>query len=233
MHPLCDDIDRGGGYCWMHTQRKRLGRDMDAPKRSRKRTPLIDGGHVVGEIINGRRLDERAEPTRFGQTQWYWICSLCGQRQGPSTVAHLNRSVKCKICAMKRENNPRWLGYKQLTGVWLWTYRDSAHKRGLVWEVTPEQIWAVWLRQDGRCAYTGWQLTHGVDASLDRIDSAVGYTVGNIQFVHRDINRMKSNFSEKHFWLLCESVTKHKVTKDIAGFDEAVPSLISDFVRGL
>lgn len=118
----------------------------------------------------------------------------------------MRRSTRCGACAFSRANNPRWKGYEELTGVWLQTYKYGAEKRGVTWLVTPEQIWSVWLLQEGRCAYTGWKLTHGVDASLDRIDNTRGYEPDNIQFVHRDINKMKSDFTEGRFLELCGAV---------------------------
>lgn len=195
----------------MHARRKRLGQDMDAPKRAYTREIPPNGGHAVGEIIGTRRLIEYAGTNRLGQHLWIWECPDCGGRNGPSTISHLKRASRCHACALSRDNNPRWLGHQEITGVWLWSYKAGARDRGLAWDLTPEQIWAQWLSQDGRCAYTGWPLTHGVDASLDRIDSAIGYTPANIQFVHRDINRMKWDLSDSRFRLLCEAVATNGV----------------------
>ena len=97
----------------------------------------------------------------------------------------------------------------------------DAAKRGLLFEVTPEYLWQVWGEQAGRCAYTGLPLTHGADASLDRRDNAFGYVVGNVQWVHRDINRMKSDLSEVYFISLCRLVV---------GLDAATPAVIADFI---
>jgi hypothetical protein len=44
-------------------------------------------------------------------------------------------------------------------------------------------------------------------ASLDRIDSSKGYIEGNLQWLHKRINIMKGNMSEKEFLDFCESVT--------------------------
>jgi hypothetical protein len=109
---------------------------------------------------------------------------------------------------MNGENNTRWLGYEKISGSYLYQCREGAERRGLIWSITPDQLWAKWVEQDGHCVYTGWKLEHGVNASLDRIDSKEGYIPGNIQWVHRDINWMKRDFAESYFLTLCKAVTE-------------------------
>jgi hypothetical protein len=50
----------------------------------------------------------------------------------------------------------------------------------------------------------------GYTASLDRIDSSKGYIVGNVQWVHKDINFMKFTFSESRFIDLCKKVVNYQ-----------------------
>jgi hypothetical protein len=196
----------------MHRRRKRLGQDMNAPKRAYQRTIIPLGGHQVGEFIGARELIEYGGTNSVGHHLWFWLCPECKEKRGPSTVGHLGRRERCNQCAMARQNNPRWRGYKELTGVWLSEYRHGAETRNLAWDITPEDIWSQWIHQDGRCVYTGWLLTHGKDASLDRINSAIGYVAGNIQFVHKDINRLKWNLDNDYFMQLCQAVVIHSIS---------------------
>ena len=46
-------------------------------------------------------------------------------------------------------------------------------------------------------------------ASLDRIDSTRGYTVDNIQWIHKDLNRMKWNLPNDYFINICTLVANH------------------------
>ncbi|MGW4243051.1 hypothetical protein [Nocardia sp. NPDC004722] len=77
--------------------------------------------------------------------------------------------------------------------------------------MTPDDLLAAWHSQRGLCAYTRWQLTFGykseTTASLDRIDSSVGYAPNNIQWVHKSVNRMKSDFGEAEFISICQAVS--------------------------
>ena len=58
----------------------------------------------------------------------------------------------------------------------------------VTYEITPEDVIALWEKQDGRCAISGVYLTHHVDgsgkkeynASIDRISGDKGYTIHNI-----------------------------------------------------
>ena len=44
------------------------------------------------------------------------------------------------------------------------------------------------------------------NASLDRIDNNNGYIKNNVQWLHKDINRMKSNFNQDYFLTLCRKI---------------------------
>ena len=73
----------------------------------------------------------------------------------------------------------------------------------------------LWATQKGCCALTGWPMTmelaNGVvptNCSLDRIDSNVGYEVGNVQLVCRASNVAKSNLTSNEFYKLCLAVVE-------------------------
>ena len=87
-----------------------------------------------------------------------------------------------------------------------------------MFDIKIEDAWDQFELQKGKCAYTGVELIlttkygrkYGLNtASLDRIDSSRGYTIDNIQWVHKKINRIKSNLSEKEFIDWCKKVTDH------------------------
>jgi hypothetical protein len=46
-------------------------------------------------------------------------------------------------------------------------------------------------------------------ASLDRIDSSKGYCEDNVQWVHKDINRMKNTFDQDYFISLCKLIAEN------------------------
>ena len=166
------------------------------------------GGHQVGEEIANKRLISYAGRNKHNHHVWIWQCLSCNGSFGPSSISHMKRSAKCIKCN-SGENSGRWKGYKQITGVWLHQYQYDAKKRGLSWNLDAEYLWSVWETQQGKCIYTGIELSHGSTASLDRRDNALGYVEGNVQWVHRDINRMKSDFTESRFLQLCKEVNEN------------------------
>ena len=88
--------------------------------------------------------------------------------------------------------------------------KKSAAKRGQVFALTVADIVNCWNDQWGVCAYSGRQMTldagHLHTVSIERIDSAIGYTAANTILVCQAINRMKSDFSFEDFYALCSDV---------------------------
>jgi len=73
----------------------------------------------------------------------------------------------------------------------------------------------LWEKQQGKCALTGWVMTmklgEGViptNASIDRINSTLGYAEGNVQLVCRAANVAKSDLKPELFLALCAAVSE-------------------------
>jgi len=61
----------------------------------------------------------------------------------------------------------------------------------------------------GYCALTNWEISihySEANASLDRINSNLGYTIDNIQWVHTMVNMSKNKYKEEDFIKMCCSV---------------------------
>jgi hypothetical protein len=90
----------------------------------------------------------------------------------------------------------------------------------LSFDISIEEAWNLFLKQDRTCALSGLVLEFGKKgrelgtASLDRIDSKEGYTTDNIQWVHKDVNKMKMDFDEERLLLLCEKIYKKNLTNN-------------------
>lgn len=172
---------------------------------------------VGDEFSNGKRLVEKVgSHPKFRTTLWIWECTNCGQRHGPSltnSITRLDRGPRC--CYLpKLQNNHNWKGYEDIPGKLYSQFRDNAARRGLEFSVSIEQLWDAWKSQEGRCRYSGRLLSLGHDASLDRRDNLIGYTLDNVQWVHKDVNRMKSNFSEEYFLEMCKDIGVKNATQD-------------------
>lgn len=77
---------------------------------------------------------------------------------------------------------------------------------------------AMWAAQKGRCALSGLPMTHTradnrratrvnpFNVSVDRIDSARGYTPDNVRLVCAQCNLMKADLSDEEFRGFCRAV---------------------------
>lgn len=129
------------------------------------------------------------------------------------------RTTSCKSCSAKRTaaNFPmpvRKTGYGELSGTHFLAIKHGALRRDIPFELTPKQLWELYETQRGLCALTNLPITLNrsiknnnvnwevVTASLDRIDSKDSYNIGNVQWAHKDINRLKNNYTleELLYW---------------------------------
>lgn len=86
--------------------------------------------------------------------------------------------------------------------------------------ITPEYGWQLFINQKYRCAYTGLPLNFGLNvrnsregtkehtASIDRRNSKLGYIEGNIQWIHKILNKMKSDLDEEIFLYWCKKIAE-------------------------
>lgn len=106
----------------------------------------------------------------------------------------------------------------------IWGYVVSRAKRKCYeLTITRDFAWGLFIEQNRKCALTGMELYIPVNASeylerkgtasLDRINSDEGYVVGNVQWVHKDVNRMKNIYSQDYFLHICRLIAKnHPIT---------------------
>lgn len=117
----------------------------------------------------------------------------------------LNEGRKLKIDKL----NFSWTGYGDISGSF-WTHINGhAKSRNLKFNITIENAWDLFIKQNKKCSLTNLELIMkggGRTASLDRIDNNEGYVLGNIQWVHKDINIMKNKHDQSYFIDLCKKV---------------------------
>jgi hypothetical protein len=145
------------------------------------------------------------------KTKWLCQCS-CGSEQVFIAKENLIKGLTsgCKECYSLRHsgsNNPNWRGHKNIPMSLITHIKYGAKSRGFEYNLTEEYLNDLWVKGKSRCSVSGVDIEIGRDASLDRIDSMVGYIKGNVQWVHKDINRMKSNISQERFIELCQAVS--------------------------
>lgn len=143
--------------------------------------------------------------------EWFCRCSCGVEKPVKATYLLRGTSRKCKTCAIPKRIKLDTLPHSFWSNV-----ERNAKKRGIALDVTKECCYSLFVKQGRKCALSGLDLyiaqnesehMEGLTtASIDRIDSSIGYTENNIQWIHKDINFMKNSFDQRHFIRLCEMI---------------------------
>jgi hypothetical protein len=207
----------GGRYIW------RCVCDCGKKKEAHA-TRLLQGGvKSCGCVGNSKDLSDKRfgklralEKTQKRQNRnvfWQCLCD-CGKRVNVQATSLISGHTQSCGCLVNRtgEQNPRWIGYGGISGRFWWTVKECAEIRNFKFHLSLKSVWYLYLKQKKRCALTGQRIYFAnrkgasTTASLDRIDSKKGYTLGNVQWVHKDINRMKMAYSQSYFVRMCRKV---------------------------
>ena len=115
-----------------------------------------------------------------------------------------------------RANNPAWKGCGDISGALFRQIKNSADHRRIEFNITIDFINELYKTQNVKCALSGLEITlsksdehqktGNYTASLDRINPDIGYVESNIQWIHKWVNRMKSNLQEDEFIYLCKKI---------------------------
>jgi hypothetical protein len=171
---------------------------------------MIERGTCRNCRINYRPVeDNRLSIYRREDGKWCSTCSGCGIEQAYTRKEHAKQSDlsdwQCKSCVAKAKgfsaNQP--VGSRQRL---FNKFMKSAKDRGIDWDLSLDDMFSSF---DGKCSLTGWPI--GIDydeqtASLDRIDSSLGYHKDNIQWVHTMINMAKNKYTQDQFLKMCLAV---------------------------
>jgi len=115
------------------------------------------------------------------------------------------------------KSSKHWTGYEEISGSYWSDISKSAQQRKIEFNITIEYIWDLFIHQNKRCFFTNIELQFhkssldrkAQTASLDRIDSAKGYIVGNVQWVHKEVNFMKRTLSNSELIEFCNKVSRN------------------------
>lgn len=140
-------------------------------------------------------------------------CPKCG-----NTISHLRRNYcihssmnqqPCKRCSNKNNHPSGMVGAVRVA--WFTAFYKSAISRGYIWNLTVEEVADLYEKQEGRCALTGWEIGWSEtgwehNASIDRLDNSLGYSIENIQLVHKTANMARGTLEIDAFVELCKAV---------------------------
>jgi len=157
-----------------------------------------------------------------GQKQPYWKveCILCNTVKSLSYTKIIGKMQHgCSSCVKDRfcgSNSFNWKdsNIENIPSMYFLKLKKSAEKRNITFDITREFLDNLYINQNKKCVYTGYTLYFGNTkirgtASLDRIDSKIGYIENNVQWVHKDVNTIKWDLSHDKFLEICKTITEN------------------------
>lgn len=189
----------------------------------KKREKLLMIEDLKGVKINNLTFLDYVKNDKFGKAVWLCRCD-CGKEKtlnASAIKAGLTTSCGCN----KRKLLSK--GYELISGAFWHKLKKSALSRDLEFTITIEEAWEIYLKQKEKCAVSGVDLiifpnndkSRKQTASPDRIDSNIGYTPDNFQWVHKRINRMKNILSTDEFMFWVSKIHEHNKKYVIKNFN--------------
>jgi hypothetical protein len=164
---------------------------------------------------------ESIRPSGPGRNRTYWLCKCdCGVEKSILGQNLINGSTSS--CGCGRLDYIERCHIERLGDAYFNSLKKNAERRQIEFKISKEYLFSLFLRQERKCALSGIELFMPMlkmnrekhIASVDRIDSFKGYIEGNVQWVHKDINRMKMDLPEEYFLSLCNQISKYKGTEN-------------------
>jgi len=177
-------------------------------------------GQKVGRLTVIERAPDKFNPNGSPVIVWKCQCE-CGLIVLRRS-SHLRRGrCTCSTCKALAEHKK--YGFKDIRAHHWYNIQKQAAKRNIEFDITMSYAWGIFKSQNSKCALSGipiWfaktkkeHAAGGTTASLDRIDSKKGYLEGNVQWVHKWINRMKNKFTTEEFYNYCKKIVEYQEGK--------------------
>ena len=123
---------------------------------------------------------------------------------------HSGNNIQCGFCASQHQKNAR---IKDPIKFLVKDAKQHAKVKNRDFSIEIEDVLDCLFKQNNKCALSGVEFSLVNKPSLDRIDSSLGYTKDNIQLLLKEVNIMKSNFTQDKFLELCSLIAKKKPKK--------------------
>lgn len=171
----------------------------------------------IGDKHNRLLIVKRLGQNKWGQSQWLCHCD-CG-KETIALTKDLNSGKKRSCGCLRKEliSERKWKGHGDISGDYWRTVQHNASVRDVAFNLNIEDAWNMFIKQTKTCALSGLEIAFSRNiksgeqtASLDRIDSNKGYTIDNIQWVHKKVNLCKNILHNDEFVSLCRMVVERQ-----------------------
>lgn len=187
------------------------------------------GKSNIGIKPHGLKILDVISITKPGyQTRSYAKC-ICDCGGSLTTRLEFVKNGRVRYCSAKctrihnntlglGNTNSCFRGVGQIGSTFFARIKKGAKRRNIPFNITIEYVSKLYNQQKGKCALSCMDIEFGpirtsaTTASLDRIDSSLPYQEGNVQWVHKLVNRMKIDISREVYIQICNLVAKkHKI----------------------
>lgn len=170
---------------------------------------------MIGKKFGNLTVLNETSVNKNGHQKYNCLCDCGNYKEVFGT--HLRQS-KIKSCGCINKVNG-------VSGVQWYKIVSSGIKRRikrskLDFNITKEYVNKIFIEQEGKCKLSGTPITlpkywndKTFTASLDRINSNLGYIEGNVQWVHKNVNIMKNVFPEDMFIHFCKLINENNTNK--------------------
>jgi len=185
-----------------------MGKTTKFTQKQAEQKSLDVGIRMVDKYINAR-------------TKVKFECPFCKTIFKAQPTHIWGKDIRsCRCFQIQSTSLRSWQGTKDISQSHFGNIRYRAKKKNQKFTINIEYIQELLEKQNYKCALTDISINCGRStykqrstykeqfASLDRIDSSQGYIPGNVQWIHKDVNKMKQDLSEERFVELCAAVTK-------------------------
>ena len=176
----------------------------------------------IGKKYGLLTVESFAGLTPCGHKIYNCICDCGNHTVRTGTSIRRSENSSCGCFSKKGSAHHQWTGVGEISsGFWYDHIVRSANgsklnnreRKPKELTLTIKEAWDLFLKQNKKCALSGIELhfpkrskDKSWTASLDRIDSSKGYVLGNVQWVHKDINIMKNKFDNQYFIDMCKLI---------------------------
>ena len=167
----------------------------------------------TGSKVHNMTLLEYKGQDSDGHASWLCKCK-CGNEKIIRLSSLTHGSVRGCGCSKFSDDH---YNYELITSFYWKHIQWGAKSRKRLFTIDIKYAWDLYEKQNRKCALSGVDITLGQKnqhdkvqtASLDRIDIHLGYIEGNVQWIHKRVNRLKNILTndELIFWsnLISES----------------------------
>lgn len=192
---------------------RKLAKKFNIDLKNFYKDSIVD---IKGCVFGFLTVLESVGKYKDGTLIWKCQCECGNIITTKSSSLRNGTKHKCKrICGGKNSQYNR-----DLYGYAFKFIEKRAKKLNKEFNITYDYICDLWEKQNKKCALSGVPLTLPSTfnewknwihtASLDRIDSSKGYIKGNVQWIHKELQRIKMNLSEEILINWCHLISDYQ-----------------------